>query len=340
MLAENWKDFLKPSKISYDASNDSKQAKIVIEPLERGFGITVGNSLRRVLLSSIYGTAITAVKIDGVIHEHDVVPGVSEDIVDILLNLKQVVLSSELAVKKRLSIEVKGPAVVKAGDIALSEGIEVVNPEQEICTVGEKGVFKAEFIVESGKGYRDSSIADNDNTEVGIINIDAIFSPVTKVTFNVDTSRVGQVVNYDKLVLDVETNGSISPDLAVGIAAKIMKEQMTYFINFDETIASDKEEAEEEEVLPFDTILLKKVEELELSVRSQNCLKNEDINYLGDLVRRSESDMLKTPNFGRKSLNEIKDILNAFHLGFGMNIEGWPPENIDQLSRKHEGQQL
>jgi DNA-directed RNA polymerase subunit alpha len=334
MLAENWKDFLKPSKITYDADNDEKVAKIVIDPLERGFGTTIGTSLRRTLLSSIYGTAITGVKINGVIHEQDTVDGVSEDIVDIIFNLKQVVLASEAAVKKKASIDIKGPKVVTAGMLTLPEGVTVVNADQVICNLGEGANFKAEFQIESGKGYRNSSHAAND--EVGLIEIDAIFSPVTKVTFNIESSRVGQVIDYDKLILEIETNGSIKPDNAVGIAAKILKEQMSVFINFDETIAVAADEDDAEEELSFNPVLLKKVEELELSVRSQNCLKNENINYLGDLVKRSEGDMLKTPNFGRKSLNEIKAILQSLNLNFGMSISEWPPENIEELSRKFE----
>ncbi len=333
MLAENWKDFLKPSKITYDASDNKKTAKIIVEPLERGFGTTVGNTLRRILLSSIYGTAITAVKIDGVIHEQDSVSGLSEDIVDVILNIKKIALRSESATKKKLNIDVKGPCTVTAEMLQLPEGVEVINPDQVICHLDDKAVFKAEFICEAGKGYRDTSKVSNDNKEIGMINIDAVFSPITRVTFAVESSRVGQLIDYDKLILEVVTNGSIEPDLAVGIAAKIMKEQMNLFINFDDNIALEQE-AGSEEKLSFDPVLLKKVDELELSVRSQNCLKNENILYLGDLVKRSENDMLKTPNFGRKSLNEIRAILQSLNVNFGMDIPEWPPENIDELSKK------
>jgi DNA-directed RNA polymerase subunit alpha len=333
MLAENWKDFLKPSKISYDANSDNKSAKIVVEPLERGFGTTVGNSLRRILLSSIFGTGITAVKIEGVIHEQDSVEGLTEDIIDVIFNLKKVVLLSETATKKKAFIDVVGPCQVKAGDIKLPEGLSVVNADQIICHLDDKAKLKAEFNVESGKGYRDSSKEANDNKEIGLINIDTVFSPIRRVTFKVESSRVGQVIDYDKLTLDVETNGAIEPDLAVGIAAKIMKEQMNLFINFDDNIVVSEEQVEEDK-FTFDPVLLKKVDELELSVRSQNCLKNENVTYLGDLVKRSENDMLKTPNFGRKSLNEIRAILQSLNLNFGMDIVDWPPENLDDLSKK------
>ncbi|MFZ8864915.1 MAG: DNA-directed RNA polymerase subunit alpha [Rickettsiales bacterium] len=335
MLAENWKDFLKPSKISYDAKSDNKSAKIVVEPLERGFGTTIGNSLRRILLSSIFGTAFTAVKIEGVIHEQDSVEGLSEDIIDVIFNLKKVVLLSETATKKKATIEVQGPCQVTAADLKLPEGVSVLNADQVICHIDDKAKFKAELIIESGKGYRDSSKLANDNNEIGLINIDTVFSPIRRVTFSVESSRVGQVIDYDKLTLDVETNGAIEPDLAVGIAAKIMKEQMNLFINFDDNIVIHDEQVEEEKY-SFDPVLLKKVDELELSVRSQNCLKNENIAYLGDLVKRSENDMLKTPNFGRKSLNEIRAILQSLSLNFGMDIPEWPPENLDDLCKKSE----
>jgi DNA-directed RNA polymerase subunit alpha len=335
MLAENWKDFLKPSKISYDAKENNKSAKIIVEPLERGFGTTVGNSLRRILLSSIYGTAITAIKIEGIIHEQDTVNGLSEDIIDVIFNLKKVVLSSETATSKKARIDIKGPCTVTAKDIIIPEGVNIINPDHEICHLDSNAHFKAELIIESGKGYKDSSKIANENKEIGLINIDTVFSPINKVSFNVNSSRVGDVIDYDKLTLEVETNGSIEPDLAIGIAAKIMKEQMNLFINFDDNIAIT-EEKEVEETHSFDPVLLKKVDELELSVRSQNCLKNEDIIYLGDLVRRSENDMLKTPNFGRKSLNEIRAILQTLNLNFGLDIQDWPPENLGSNAKSSE----
>ena len=337
MLAENWKDFLKPSKVLYQIDEEnSNKAKIIVEPLERGYGTTVGNTLRRVLLSSIYGTAFTAVKIDGVIHEQDSIPGIREEIIDIMLNLKSVILSSETSSKKKALIEVKGPGQISAKDIKIPEGVEIINPEQFICTLDESATFKAELTIESGKGYRDSSLISNDNKEIGLILIDAVFSPVKRVSFEIDQSRVGQLIDYDKLILDIETNGTIAPDLVVGIAAKIIKEQMTTFIDFDENIAAEEEEADLEDQLTFNPLLLKKVEELELSVRSQNCLQNENINYIGDLVVRSENDMLRTPNFGRKSLNEIKSILQSLDFNFGMDVSDWPPENIDELAKKFE----
>ncbi|MBT4922693.1 MAG: DNA-directed RNA polymerase subunit alpha [Rickettsiales bacterium] len=337
MLAENWKDFLKPSKVSYkvDEENPNK-AKIIVEPLERGFGITVGNTLRRVLLSSIFGAAFVEVKIENVIHEQDVMTGVREEVIDILLNLKSVILSSETASRKKATLDISSRGVIKASDIKLPEGVTILNPEQYICTLDDKAVFKAELIIESGKGYRDSALISNENKDIGTIYIDAVFSPVKRVSFNVEKSRVGELIDYDKLVLSVETNGTIAPDASVGIAAKIVKEQMSTFINFDENIIAPEDDADSVESLPFDAILLKKVDELELSVRSQNCLKNEAITYIGDLVIRSENDMLRTPNFGRKSLNEIKAILQSLDMNFGMEISEWPPENIEELSKKYE----
>lgn len=337
MLAENWKDFLKPSKVSYKIDEDNpNKAKIIVEPLERGFGTTVGNTLRRVLLSSIFGAAFVEVKIEGVIHEQDVITGIREEVVDILLNLKSVILATETATRKKATIEVSGKGVVKASDIKLPEGVTILNPEQYICTLDENATFKAELVVECGKGYRDSALISNDNKEIGVIYIDAVFSPIKRVSFNVEKSRVGELIDYDKLVLSVETNGTITPDASVGIAAKIIKEQMTTFINFDETVATPEHEEDSIVSLPFNPVLLKKVDELELSVRSQNCLKNEAITYIGDLVIRSENDMLRTPNFGRKSLNEIKAILQSLDLNFGMEVSEWPPENIEELSKKYE----
>ena len=332
MLAENWKDFIKPSNLVCDQANDNKSAVITVEPLERGFGTTVGSALRRILLSSIYGTAITAVKIDGVIHEQDTVKGLSQDIIDVILNIKKVVLSSDVAVKKRATIDVKGPCVVTAKMISFPEGVELVNPDQVICSLDNNSTLKAEFVVESGKGYRDSAQVANENKEIGLINIDAVFSPVRRVSFSVESSRVGEVIDYDKLVLKLDTDGSIEPNLAVGIAAKIMKEQMALFINFDDETIAVAEESKADDKPDFNPVLIKKVDELELSVRSQNCLKSEDIIYLGDLVTKSENDMLKTPNFGRKSLNEIKAILQTMDLDFDMDIDNWPPENIDSIA--------
>jgi DNA-directed RNA polymerase subunit alpha len=337
MLAENWKDFLKPSTVSYKIDDDNpNKAKIIVEPLERGFGTTVGNTLRRVLLSSIFGSAFVEVKIENVIHEQDVIPGVREEVVDILLNLKSVIITSETSSRKKATLNIKKSGVIKASDIVFPEGVEVLNPEQYICTLDDKASFNADLVIETGKGYRDSSLISNDNKDIGTIYIDAVFSPVKRVAFNIEKSRVGELIDYDKLVLTVETNGSIAPDLSVGIAAKIIKEQMTTFINFDENVAAPEDEVEGVESLPFNPILLKKVDELELSVRSQNCLKNEAINYIGDLVVRSENDMLRTPNFGRKSLNEIRAILQSLDMNFGMDVAEWPPENIEELSKKYE----
>jgi DNA-directed RNA polymerase subunit alpha len=337
MLAENWKEFMKPSKMSLTAGADEdRTAQIVVEPLERGFGITIGNSLRRVLLSSIYGTAITAVKIAGIIHELDSINGVREDLIDIILNFKLVIIKGDTATKKKAKLSAVGPCEVTAGQIELPQGLEIINKDLVICTLDKDAKFDVEFVIEVGKGYRDATPYKAANTEVGLIPIDAVFSPITKVAYKVENSRVGQVTDYDKLVMDIETNGSITPESTLAIAAKIMKEQVSMFINFDENAYSEAVAPAKAVDLKFDPVLLKKVDELELSVRSQNCLKNENIIYLGDLVRRTEYDMLRTPNFGRKSLNEIKAILSSLSLGFGMDIASWPPEDIDSLAKSFE----
>lgn len=325
---------MKPSRVQVEPGrNQEIHGRIVVEPLERGFGLTIGNALRRVLLSSLQGAAITAVKISGVVHEFDSVPGILEDVTDIILNLKEVVIKMESSETRRISIDVEGPCVVTAGMIKCGADIEIVNKNHVICTLNKGYSFNAELTVETGKGYIPSSQNRPADAPIGLIPIDALFSPIRQVSYRVESSRVGQVIDYDKLYLDVETNGTVTPEMAVALSARILQDQLNPFISFEE-VQEDKEQ--EEEILKFDRNLLRKVDELELSVRSQNCLKNDNIVYIGDLVRKSEAEMLKTPNFGRKSLNEIKEVLASMGLRFGMEVDGWPPENIEDLSKRLE----
>lgn len=325
---------MKPSTVEVvPGRNPEIQGMVVVEPLERGFGLTIGNALRRVLLSSLQGAAITAVKIEGVVHEFDSVAGVLEDVTDIILNLKEVVVRMESSERKRVAINAEGPCIVTAGMIKTGPEIEVVNKDHIICTLNKGYTFNVELTIETGKGYVPSSQNRPTDAPIGLIPIDALFSPIRQVSYRVESSRVGQVIDYDKLYLDVETNGTVNPEMAVALAARILQDQLNPFISFEE-IQEEKEQ--EEEILKFDRNLLRKVDELELSVRSQNCLKNDNIVYIGDLVRKTEGEMLKTPNFGRKSLNEIKEVLASMGLRFGMEVDGWPPENIEDLSKRLE----
>lgn len=311
-----------------------REAEIIAEPLERGFGMTLGNSLRRILLSSIQGAAITSVKIDGVLHEFATVPGVLEDVTDIILNLKTVGvrLHSESAKKIHLTTTKKGQ--IKASDLQCPADVEILDPDTLICTMDDGAKLDMELTVESGKGYVPASQQNSEDRPIGVIPIDAIYSPVTKVSYKVEQTRVGQRTDFEKLILKVQTNGSVKPDDAVALAARIMQDQLQQFINFEEPKSSDKPSEAIE--LPFNRNLLRKVEELELSVRSANCLKNENIIYIGDLVQKTEGEMLKTPNFGRKSLNEIREVLEIMGLTLGMTIQNWPPENIEELAKKLE----
>lgn len=334
MLSKNWMELTKPSNVNFNpGSNPAVSGTVVVEPLERGFGVTLANSLRRILLSSLQGAAITAVKIEGAVHEFDSLEGVKEDTTDIILNLKEVVLSMQSSERKRVTIEAKGPCVVTAGMIKSGPEVQVINPDHVICHLNENATFVAELTVETGKGYVPASQNRPKDAPIGLIPIDAIFSPVRQVAYKIENSRVGQITDYDKLYLDIETDGSVTPEMSVALAARILQDQLQVFINFEEV---EEDGAGEEEQLKFDRNLLKKVDELELSVRSQNCLKNDNIVYIGDLVRKTEGEMLKTPNFGRKSLNEIKEVLAGMGLRFGMEVDGWPPENIEELARKFE----
>lgn len=333
-LNKNWNSLIKPSKLIYDTSyNKPNSVRVIVEPLERGFGLTVGNALRRVLLSSLQGAAITAVKIAGVVHELSPVPGVKEDLVDIILNLKSLAVKMHTEDKKHLKLNVVGPCVVTAGMIETGHDVEILSPQQVICTLAKGANLEMELTCENGKGYVPAASSSEEGLPIGTITMDALFSPVKRVSYNVENTRVGQVTDYDKLIMLVETNGTVSPEMAIALASRILQDQLQLFITFDEEEEVKHEELEE---LTFDPILLKKVDELELSVRSQNCLKNDNIVYIGDLVIKTESEMLRTQNFGRKSLNEIKDILSNFGLKFGMDIPGWPPENLEELAKRHE----
>ena len=333
MIEKNWQELQKPDQISVKSSEyNPRQAVITVSPLERGFGITLGNSLRRILLSSLQGAAITAVQIQGVVHEFSSIAGVREDVTDLILNIKGVSVSMEQegARKERLSAE--GPLAVTAGMISESAGIEIMNPDHVICHLDKGASLSMELTVETGKGYVPASQNRSEDTPIGLIPVDAIFSPIRQVAYKVENERVGQITDYDKLLLTIETDGSITPEDAVAFAARIMQDQLQPFINFEEPqleVAAD-----EVEELPFNRNLLRKVDELELSVRSANCLKNDNIVYIGDLVQKTEGEMLRTPNFGRKSLNEIKEVLKVMNLELGMDVENWPPENIEDLAKR------
>lgn len=331
MIVKNWRELIKPSKINFKEQSN-KKAEIIIEPLERGFGLTLGNALRRVLLSSLQGAAITAIKVDGVLHEFSSVQGVKEDVTDIVLNIKSINIISHSADKKTLKLKAKGPKTITAADIEESADVEIINKDQEICHLDAGAELNMELFVETGKGYVPASQNKPEDASIGLIAIDALYSPVEKVSYRVEEARVGQVTDYDRLIFTVETNGTAKPEDAIAFAAKIIQDQLQVFINFEEV----EEEVEEKDELPFNKNLLKKVDELELSVRSANCLKNENIVYIGDLVRKTEGEMLRTPNFGRKSLNEIKEVLSEMGLRFGMEVDSWPPENIDELAKKYE----
>ena len=335
MLQKNWMELIKPSKMDVNVQeNDGKVGRLIAEPLERGFGLTLGNAIRRVLLSSLQGAAITSVKIKGVVHEFSTIPGVKEDLTDILLNLKAIAVKVHSPGLKKMYIKAKGPGEIRAGNFETDSETEIMNKDQIIMTLDTNADVEIEANIEMGKGYVSAEVAEDENKIIGEIKLDAMFSPVVKATYKIENSRVGQVTDYDKLIFDVETNGVVSPDDAIALAARILQDQLQPFINFDEPEVKQDQDASEK--LPFNSNLLKKVEELELSVRSANCLKNDNIIYIGDLVQKTESEMLRTPNFGRKSLNEIKEVLSGMSLYLGMEIPNWPPDNIAELSKKLE----
>lgn len=334
MIDKNWKELIKPSKIDIQASDDKKFAKIVVEPLERGFALTLGNALRRVLLSSIQGTAVNAIQIDGVLHEFSSINGVREDVTDIVLNIKSLSLKLNTNGPKKLILDAKGPGEITAKMINQNPDIEILNPDQVICNLDENSKVYMEFIVNTGKGYVSAEKNREKDSPLGLIPIDSVYSPVKRVSYNVSNTREGLSIDYDKLTMEIETNGSVAADDCLAFAARILQDQLSLFINFDEpkevVVQPTNNEPE------FNKNLLRRVDELELSVRSMNCLKNDNIIYIGDLVQKTEGEMLRTPNFGRKSLNEIKEVLSGMSLYLGIEIPNWPPENISELSKKLE----
>jgi len=324
MLEKNWRDLIKPKALDVDKESlSTAYGKFIAKPLERGFGLTLGNSLRRVLLSSLQGAAITAVKIDGVVHEFTSVPDVKEDVAEIILNLKEVRFRLHTE-QTTVIIEKTGPGEVLASDIIVSEQVQVLNPDQVIATLGKGGKLRAEIQVARGRGYRPAEANKAEDMPVGWIPVDSFFSPIRRVNYTVTQSRVGQRTDFDKLTLEVWTDGSVEPEDAVSLGSKILKDQLSVFLNFEEEpepVAQAKEEGSSQ----FNPNLYRSVEELELSVRSANCLQNANIKYIYELVQKTESEMLKTKNFGRKSLNEIKDILGEMGLSLGMKLEGFIP---------------
>ena len=333
MIQKNWQELIRPNKLEVSSGDDPRRvATLVAEPLERGFGLTLGNALRRILLSSLQGAAITSVHIDGVLHEFSSIPGVREDVTDIVLNIKDIALRMHGDGPKRMVLKKQGPGAVLAGEIGVTGDIQVLNPQLVICTLDDGAKLGMELTVQIGRGYVPASANRPEDAPIGLIPVDAIYSPVRRVSYKVEPTRVGQRTDYDKLVLTVETNGAVGPEDAVALAARILQDQLRLFVNFDEPQQIRAEEQRDD--LPFNRNLLRKVDELELSVRSANCLKNDNIVYIGDLVQKTEQEMLRTPNFGRKSLNEIKEVLANMGLALGMNVSGWPPENIEELAKR------
>jgi DNA-directed RNA polymerase subunit alpha len=327
LMTKNWRDLIKPRGISVDSDSLSETyGKFVAEPLERGFGITLGNAMRRVLLSSLQGAAITSIKVEGVEHEFTTIAGVAEDVTDMILNLKEVLLRLHTQEEKVIRIEVEGPKEVKAGDIIVDHEVEVLNPGHHLFTVAEGGRVRIEMTARRGRGYVPSDRNKVPGAAIGAIPIDSLFSPIKKVNYQVTNARVGQVTDYDRLSLEVWTNGSVTPADGVAYAAKIIKEQLSIFINFDETSEPAPVEVTIKSEEKLNENLFRSVDELELSVRSANCLQNANIKTIGDLVQKTEAEMLKTKNFGRKSLKEIKEILAEMGLALGMKLENWPPK--------------
>ncbi|MDB9760649.1 DNA-directed RNA polymerase subunit alpha [Pelagibacteraceae bacterium] len=334
IIDKNWKALIKPNKLEINSNEDKSTASVMAEPLEKGFGQTLGNALRRILLSSIQGAAVTAIQIDGVLHEFSSIKGVREDVTDIVLNIKNLAIKSSVNTPKKIILDVKGPKEVKAKDIVLPAEIEILNPEQIICNLDEKTNFHMELIVNTGKGYVPSTKNKDEDSPLGLIAVDSLFSPVKKVSYTVENTRAGSTLDYDKLAMNIETNGTVNAEDAIAYAARIFQDQLAMFVNFEDPqeIVKEVKSTEPE----FNKNLLKRVEELELSVRSMNCLKNDNIIYIGDLVQKTEPEMLRTPNFGRKSLNEIKEVLSTMSLYLGMEIPNWPPDNIAEMSKKLE----
>jgi DNA-directed RNA polymerase subunit alpha len=337
VIQNNWQDLIKPNKLDIRPGSDARRlATVVAEPLERGFGLTLGNALRRILLSSLQGAAVTSVQIDGVLHEFSSIAGVREDVTDIVLNIKEIAVKMEGEGPKRMTLRKQGPGTVTAGDIQAPGDIEILNPELVLCTLDDGADIRMELTVATGKGYVAAERNRPEDAPIGMIPVDSLYSPVKKVSYRVENTREGQVLDYDKLTLSLETDGSVTPDDAIAYAARILQDQLSVFISFDEPKKEKIEDSTPE--LAFNPALLKKVDELELSVRSANCLKNDNIVYIGDLIQKTEGEMLRTPNFGRKSLNEIKEVLASMGLHLGMEVPSWPPDNIDELAKRFEDQ--
>ncbi len=335
MIHKNWMELIKPSMLNIEPGDQPERfATVVAEPLERGFGLTLGNALRRVLLSSLQGAAVTSVQIVGVLHEFSSIPGVREDVTDIVLNIKSLAVRMSGGGPKRITLKTSGPGEVTAAMIETGHDVEILNPNLVVCTLDKGASINLEMTVETGMGYVPATHNREEAALIGLIPVDALYSPVRKVAYKVDNTRVGQATDYDKLSMEIETDGTVSPEDAVALAARILQDQLQLFINFEEPRALPVEAELAEPA--FNKNLLRKVEELELSVRSANCLKNDNIIYIGDLVQRTEAMMLRTPNFGRKSLNEIKEVLAHMGLHLGMEIPDWPPENIEDLAKRLE----
>lgn len=330
-MQKNWRELIKPKKLEVDKLT-ATYGKFVAEPLERGYGVTIGNTLRRILLSSLRGAAITSVKFPGVLHEFSTMPGVKEDVSDIILNLKQVRLRVDGEGQRNLKIKVSGSRAVKAGDIECDHTVTVLNPELHIATIGKDGKFECELTASSGRGYVPAEKNKSATLPVGAIPIDSVFQPVIRVNFDVTHARVGQRTDYDKLTLEIWTTGAVEPQTAIGIASKILKDQVSVFIPFEEGDEAEGGGAGSDLKSRFNENLFKTVDELELSVRSQNCLKNANIKFIGEMVQKTEQEMLKTKNFGRKSLNEIKEIIQQMGLDFGQKIDGFPTrKELDKM---------
>jgi DNA-directed RNA polymerase subunit alpha len=336
MLQKNWTELIKPNKLDIaGGSNPSRQATVVAEPLERGFGLTLGNAMRRVLMSSLQGAAVTSIQIEGVLHEFSSIPGVREDVTDIVLNVKGMALRMHSEGPKRMTLTATGPGEVTASQIDTGPDIEIMDPDHILMTLDQGARIVMELTVESGKGYVPAAQNRAADAPIGLIPVDALFSPIKKVSYHVGNARVGERTDLDKLTVDIETDGAITPEDSMALAARILQDQLQLFVNFEEPKAAQPVEEVDDE-LEFNRNLLRKVDELELSVRSANCLKNDNIVYIGDLVQKTEAEMLRTPNFGRKSLNEIKEVLAQMGLHLGMEIPAWPPENIEDLAKRLE----
>lgn len=336
-LQKNWQDLIRPTKLHVDQDRSRPQiATIVAEPLERGFGMTLGNALRRVLLSSLQGSAVTSVKIDNVVHEFSSLAGVREDITDVVLNIKGLALRVHSEGVKRMVLRKEGPGPATAADIEAGSEVDILNKDHVICHLDQGATVRMELTAQIGKGYVAAERNRPEDAPIGLIAVDSLYSPVKKVSYKIENTREGQILDYDKLTMTVETDGSIRAEDAVALAARILQDQLAVFINFEEPQKPVEEQRHPE--LSFNAALLKKVDELELSVRSANCLKNDNIVYIGDLIQKTEAEMLRTPNFGRKSLNEIKEVLATMGLHLGMDVPNWPPENIEELAKRFEDQ--